>query len=67
MYVKSRFVPRFTEDRVVDDSMVTFEVVKDGYWHFPAGSKVTIRLVQIFEMRGGKIPREIVFDMGKIV
>lgn len=54
-----------TEDRVVDDSIVTFEVAKDGYWHFPVGSKVEMRLVHIFEMRDGKIAREIVFDMGR--
>jgi ketosteroid isomerase-like protein len=64
--VKFQFLQRFaTEDRVVDDSIVTFEVAKAGYWHFPAGSKVYMRLVHIFEMRGGKISREIVFDMGK--
>jgi ketosteroid isomerase-like protein len=65
-----RFQPlqRFaTEDRVVDDSMVTFEVAKDGYWHFPAGSKIEMRLVHIFEMRDGKISRELVFDMGRAV
>jgi ketosteroid isomerase-like protein len=56
-----------TEERVVDDSMVSFEVAKDGYWHFPLGSKVQMRLVHIFEMRDGKIAREIVFDMGKTV
>lgn len=55
-----------TEDRVVDDSVVTFEVAKDGYWpHFSAGQKITMRLVHIFEMRDGKISREIVFDMGR--
>jgi ketosteroid isomerase-like protein len=64
--VEFQFLQRFaTEDRVVDDSIVTFEVAKDGYWHFPAGSKIYMRLVHIFEMRGGKISREIVFDMGK--
>jgi ketosteroid isomerase-like protein len=64
--VKFQFLQRFaTEDRVVDDSIVTFEVAKDGYWHFPAGSKIHMRLVHIFEMRDGKISREIVFDMGK--
>ena len=47
-----------TEDRVVDDSNVTFEVAKDGYWHFPVGSQVEMRLVHIFEMRDGKIARE---------
>lgn len=56
-----------TEDRVVDDSLVTFEVVKDGYWHFPVGSRIEMRLVHIFEMRDGRIAREIVFDMGRPV
>jgi ketosteroid isomerase-like protein len=66
--VKFQFLQRFaTEDRVVDDSVVTFEVVKGGYWHFPVGSKVEMRLVHIFEMRGGKISRELVFDMGRPV
>lgn len=66
--VKFQFLQRFaTEDRVVDDSIVTFEVVTDGYWHFPLGSRVEMRLTHIFEMRGGKISREIVFDMGRVV
>jgi ketosteroid isomerase-like protein len=66
--VKFEFLQRFaTEDRVVDDSIVTFQVASDGYWHFPLGSKVYMRLVHIFEMREGKISREIVFDMGKPV
>lgn len=60
------FLQRFaTEDRVVDDSRVTFEVIREGYWHFPVGSKVEMRLVHIFEMRDGKICRELVFDMGR--
>jgi hypothetical protein len=46
---------------------VSFEVAQDGYWHFPVGSKVAMRLVHIFEMRDGKISKEIVFDMGKMV
>jgi hypothetical protein len=50
--VKFTFLQRFApEDRVVDDSLVTFEVIRDGYWHFPVGSKVEMRLVHIFEMR----------------
>jgi ketosteroid isomerase-like protein len=66
--VKFQFLQRFaTENRVVDDSIVTFEVAKDGYWHFPVGSKIEMRLVHIFEMRDGKISREIVFDMGRPV
>ena len=64
--VKFEFLQRFaTEDRVVDDSIVTFEVVKDGYWHFPLASKIRMRLVHIFEMRDGKISRELVYDMGR--
>ena len=66
--VRFQFLQRFaTDDRVVDDAIVTFEVVKDGYWHFPLGSKVEMRLVHIFEMRDGKISRELVFDMGRAV
>jgi ketosteroid isomerase-like protein len=64
--IEFRFLQRFaTDDRVVDDSIVTFEVAQDGYWHFPAGTKVEMRLVHIFEMRDGKISRELVFDMGR--
>ena len=67
--VQFQFLQRFaTADRVVDDSIVTFEVVKDGYWpHFNAGQKIDMRLVHIFEMRDGKISRELVFDMGRPV
>jgi ketosteroid isomerase-like protein len=65
--VQFQALQRFaTIDRVVDDSIVTFEVVKDGYWpHFKAGQKINMRLVHIFEMRDGKISKEIVFDMGR--
>ena len=66
--VKFTFLQRFaTADRVVDDSLVTFEVIRDGYWHFPVGSKVEMRLVHILEMRNGKISRELVYDMGRVV
>ena len=66
--VKFQFLQRFaTDDRVVDDSIVTFDVVKDGYWHFPLGSSIEMRLVHIFEMRDGMIAKEIVFDMGRPV
>lgn len=66
----ARFQPlqRFaTEDRVVDDSNVTFEMAQNGYWYFPVGSQIKMRLVHIFEMRNGKIAREIIFAMGRIV
>ncbi|MEW6130538.1 MAG: nuclear transport factor 2 family protein [Acidobacteriota bacterium] len=65
--VQFQFLQRFaTADRVVDDSIVTFEVAEDGYWHFPVGSKINMRLVHIFEMRDGKISRELVYDMGTV-
>jgi ketosteroid isomerase-like protein len=55
-----------TQDRVVDDSLASFEVVRDGCWpHFSTGQKIEMRLVHIFEMRDGKISKEIVFDMGR--
>jgi ketosteroid isomerase-like protein len=67
--VKFQTLQRFaTEDRVVDDSFVTFDVVRDGCWpHFSTGQKIEMRLVHIFEMRDGKIAKEIVFDMGRPV
>jgi ketosteroid isomerase-like protein len=62
------FLQRFaTADRVVDDSLVTFVVIRDGHWHFPVGSRIEMRLVHIFDMRKGKISRELVFDMGRPV
>ena len=48
-----------TEDRVVDDSIVSFEVAKDGFVPFPVGTKCQMRLTHIFEMRDGKISKEI--------
>lgn len=67
--VKFQFLQRFaTEERVVDDSLVTFKVVRDGCWpHFSAGQTIEMRLVHIFEMRDGKISKEIVCDMGRPV
>jgi steroid delta-isomerase-like uncharacterized protein len=67
--VKFQPLQRFaTDNRVVDDSLVSFEVVRDGCWpHFSSGQKIEMRLVHIFEMRDGKIAKEIVFDMGRPV
>ena len=48
-----------TEDRVVDDSIVTFEVARDGFIPLPLGTKGEMRLSHIFEMRDGKISKEI--------
>jgi ketosteroid isomerase-like protein len=67
--VKFHGLQRFaTEDRVVDDSLVTFEVVRDGCWpYFSTGQQIEMRLVHIFELREGKISKEFVFDMGRPV
>ena len=67
--VKFQPLQRFaTEDRVVDDSLASFEVVRDRCSpHFYTGQKIEMRLVHIFEMRDGKISKEIVFDMGRPV
>lgn len=64
--VRFQFLQRFaTEDRVVDDSLVTFEIARAGYWPWAVDEKIEMRLVHIFEMRDGKIARELVFDMGR--
>lgn len=65
-----RCLERFaTEDRVVDDSIATLVVVGDTVENTPApvGSKVQIRLLHIFEMREGKISRELVFEDWKVI
>jgi ketosteroid isomerase-like protein len=66
--VHFQFLQRFaTEDRVVDDSIVTFEIARAGFWPWPVDAKIEMRLVHIFEMREAKISRELVFDMGRPV
>jgi len=65
-----RCLQRFaTEERVIDDSVVTLRLVGDGVENAPApvGSKVEIRLLHVFEMRAGKISRELVFENWRIV
>ena len=58
--VRFQFLQRFAteENRVVDDSIVTFEIARVGYWPWPLDAKIEMRLVHIFEMRAGKIARE---------
>ena len=64
--VRFELLQRFaTEDRVVDDSKVTFAIAREGYWPWPEGTQIEMRLVHIFEMRDGRISRELVFDMGR--
>ena len=48
-----------TEDRVVDDSIVTFVVAREGFIPLPLGARGEMRLTHIFEMRDGKISKEI--------
>ena len=55
-HIKDRFA---TEDRVVDDSIVSFEVAREGFVPFPVGTKCEMRLTHIFEIRDGKISKEI--------
>ena len=65
-----RQLQRFaTEDRVVDDSVATVVIVGDGVINAPApvGAKVEIRLLHVFEMREGKISRELVFESWRTI
>lgn len=65
-----RCLQRFaTEDRVVDDSVATLWLAGEGVENAPApvGSKVEIRLLHVFEMRAGKISRELVFESWRII
>jgi ketosteroid isomerase-like protein len=65
-----RCLQRFaTEERVVDDSVATVVLAGDGVVNAPApvGSKVEIRLLHVFEMRGGKISRELVFESWRTI
>lgn len=60
-----RQLQRFaTEERVVDDSVATVFIAGDGVINSPApvGARVEIRLLHVFEIRGGKISRELVFE-----
>ena len=53
-----------TEDRVVDDMIVRFRLVGEGMVNapVPVGSRVALRLLHVFHMRGEKIAREIVHE-----
>ena len=66
--VEFRNLQRFaTRERVVDDSIVRFKLVGPHSVPLPIGSEVEMRLVHIFEMREGKIAKEIGFEMWKAV
>jgi ketosteroid isomerase-like protein len=66
--VEFRNLDRFaTENRVVDDSIISFTITRDGFLPFPIGQKIEMRMAHIFEMRGGKISKEIAFEMPRPV
>jgi uncharacterized protein YjiS (DUF1127 family)/ketosteroid isomerase-like protein len=54
-----------TEDQVVDDAIVKFTLVGDGFVNAPVpiGTQVSLRLLHIFGMRDGKIGREEVYEI----
>ena len=56
-----------TEDRVVDDSVVRFRLMGEGYLPLSPGTQVEMRLVHIFEMRDGLISKEIGYEMWSAV
>jgi hypothetical protein len=65
-----RTLQRFaTEDRVVDDSLVTVVLSGNEVENAPVavGSQVEIRLLHVFEMREGKISRELVFENWRVI
>jgi ketosteroid isomerase-like protein len=58
--IEWRSLDRFaTENRVVDDSIITFEVAARGVMPLPVGTRWEMRLTHIFEIRDGKISKEI--------
>ena len=62
--VEFRNLQRFaTEDRVVDDSILTFVITQEGFLPLPVGQEVEMRLAHIFEMRDGKISTEIAYEL----
>src|ERR1700745_1936463 len=66
--IEFRNLQRFaTRDRVVDDSIVRYTLVGPHSVPLPIGSEVEMRIVHIFEMRDGKIAKEIAFEMWKAV
>jgi hypothetical protein len=54
-----------TVDRVIDDSVCTFEVNADGIWPYPVGTLVFMRIVHVFDIQDGRIAKEEVFEMRK--
>ncbi|MCO6414922.1 nuclear transport factor 2 family protein [Siccirubricoccus sp. KC 17139] len=58
-------IQRFaTRDRVVDECLVRFRLVAEGFENapLPVGSRVELRLLHVFAMRAGRIARETVYE-----
>lgn len=53
-----------TEDHVVDDCIARFRLTGEGVVNapLPVGSRVELRLMHLFAMRGGRIARETVYE-----
>ncbi len=65
-YNKTTALRRFaTETSVFDDQLADVEVVGEEMpnLHFPPGSRLSARLIHCFEMRDGKITREIAYEL----
>jgi ketosteroid isomerase-like protein len=59
-------VDRFASpDRVFDDMWATFRLCGDGFENcpFPVGTKVKMRLVHCFQIRDGRIAKEIGYEV----
>jgi Ketosteroid isomerase-related protein len=65
---KSTTLRRFaTEDFVFDDQIADLTVVGEGMPNlgFPPGARISMRLVHCFEMKDGKIAREIAYEISR--
>lgn len=65
---KSTSLRRFaTEDFVFDDQIADLTVVGDGMPNlgFEPGARISMRLVHCFEMKNGKIAREIAYEIAR--
>jgi ketosteroid isomerase-like protein len=49
------------EDKVVDESVLTCRIGKDGLVSVPIGTRVRFDLLHVFDLREGKISRELVY------
>lgn len=60
--VEFRTLRRFAaEDKVVDESMLTCRIAQDGLVPVTVGQRVRFHLLHVFDLRRGKICRELVY------